>query len=62
MTDATIELLTPFKDLVLAIRADNDKEFSYHKDVSQSLECGYFYADQFCSWQGGLNEKTNGLF
>ncbi|MCK5818972.1 MAG: hypothetical protein KAH18_06890 [Psychromonas sp.] len=34
--------MTPFKYLVVIITADNGKEFAYHKEVSQSLECGYF--------------------
>ena len=41
VTDATIELLAPFKDLVLTITADNGKEFAYHKKVSKKLECDY---------------------
>ena len=41
MTDATFELLAPFKDLVLTITADNGKEFAYHKKVSKKLECDY---------------------
>lgn len=61
VTDATVELLTPFKDLVLTITADNGKEFAYHKEVSKELECSYFFADPYCSWQRGLNENTNGL-
>ena len=61
VTDATIELLAPFKDLVLTITADNGKEFAYHKEVSKKLECDYFFADPYCSWQRGLNENTNGL-
>jgi IS30 family transposase len=61
VTDATIELLTPFKSSVLSITADNGKEFAYHKEVSTSLSCDYFFADPYCSWQRGLNENTNGL-
>ena len=49
VTDATIELLAPFMDLVLTITADNGKEFAYHKEVSKKLECDYFFADPYCS-------------
>ena len=59
MTLETIELLTPFKDLVLTITTDNGKEFSYHKEVSESLECDCFFTDPYCSWQRRLNENTN---
>ena len=61
VTDATIELLTPFKDCVLTITADNGKEFAYHQEVSNGLGCDYYFADPYCSWQRGLNENTNGL-
>ncbi|MCK5819961.1 MAG: IS30 family transposase [Psychromonas sp.] len=61
VTDATIELWAPFKYLVLTVTADNAKEFAYHKEVSGSLKCDYFFADPYCSWQRGLNENTNGL-
>ena len=61
VTDATVELLAPFKKSVLTITADNGKEFAYHKEVSKELDCGYYFADPYCSWQRGLNENTNGL-
>lgn len=61
VTDATIRLLTPFKDVVLTITADNGKEFAYHKEVAKELTCDVFFADPYCSWQRGLNENTNGL-
>ncbi len=61
VTTATIELLTPYKEAVLTITADNGKEFAYHEEVSEVLECGYYFADPYCSWQRGLNENTNGL-
>jgi len=61
VTDATIELLAPFKDVVLTITADNGKEFTYHKEVAKELSCDVFFADPSCSWQRGLNENTNGL-
>ena len=61
VTVATIELLTPYKESVLTITADNGKEFAYHEEVCEALKCGYYFADPYCSWQRGLNENTNGL-
>ena len=61
VTAATIELLTPYKESVLTITADNGKEFAYHEEVSEALKCGYYFADPYGSWQRGLNENTNGL-
>jgi IS30 family transposase len=61
VTAATIALLEPFKDAVLTITADNGKEFAYHEKMTESLKCGVYFADPYCSWQRGLNENTNGL-
>jgi IS30 family transposase len=61
VTEATIELLMPFKDVVLSITADNGKEFAYHKMMSELLEAPVYFFDPYCSWQRGLNENTNGL-
>ncbi len=38
VTKATIALLTPLKDRVHTITADNDKEFAYHEQISESLK------------------------
>ena len=58
---ATIELLRPYKDLVFTITADNGKEFACHEKVSKALECDYYFAHPYSSWERGLNENTNGL-
>jgi IS30 family transposase len=61
VTAATITLLTPFKDLVQSITADNGKEFAYHEAISESLGCDFYFAHPYHSWERGLNENTNGL-
>ncbi|MEY8204403.1 MAG: IS30 family transposase [Bermanella sp.] len=61
VTAATITLLTPFKDAVLTITADNGKEFAYHEEMTEALGAKVYFADPYCSWQRGLNENTNGL-
>jgi len=58
---ATIELLRPYKDLVLTITVDNGKEFTYHEKVAKVLECDYYFAHSYSSWERGLNENTNGV-
>lgn len=58
---ATIALLTPFKDMVFTITADNGKEFAYHELITQALDAQVYFADPYSSWQRGLNENTNGL-
>ena len=61
VTRATIALLTPFKSLVLSITADNGKEFAYHERISAALDCAFYFAHPYSSWQRGSNENTNGL-
>jgi len=58
---ATIELLRPYKDWVFTITADRGKEFAFHVEVSRALECDYYFAHPYSSWERGLNENTNGL-
>ncbi|MFT6917165.1 MAG: IS30 family transposase [Motiliproteus sp.] len=58
---ATIALLLPFKKAVLTIIADNGKEFSYHENMTAAVNAQVYFADPYCSWQGGLNENINGL-
>lgn len=61
VTEATIALLAPLRDLVLTITADNGKEFSGHEIIAKALNCDVYFADPYSSWQRGLNENTNGL-
>lgn len=61
VTCAAITLLTPFKSLVRSITADNGKEFAYHERISAALNCAFYFAHPYSSWERGLNENTNGL-
>jgi IS30 family transposase len=61
VTQATIALLTPFKDVVHTITADNGKEFAYHEKISEELSADVCFAHPYSSWERGLNENTNGL-
>jgi len=61
VTKAIIELLYPIKHMVHTITADNGKEFSYHKEVTEALDIKFYFCDPYSSWQRGLNEHTNGL-
>jgi transposase, IS30 family len=58
---ATLALLMPFKGLVHTITSDNGKEFAYHEQIAASLECDFYFAHPYHSWERGLNENTNGL-
>ncbi len=61
MAAATIELLRPYKERVFTITADRGKEFAFHEKVAKALECDYYFAHPYSSWERGLNENTNGL-
>jgi len=61
VTQATIELLKPYKDLVHTITADSGKEFAYHEQISKALKAKVYFAHPYSSWERGLNENTNGL-
>lgn len=58
---STIELLKPYKDKVFTITSDNGSEFTLHEDIAKELNCDFYFADPYASWQRGLNENTNGL-
>ena len=36
-------------------------EFSNHKNISQVLDCAYYFCHPYSSWKRSLNEYTNGL-
>ena len=49
------------KERVLTLTADNGKEFSKHKLTSSLLDCKYYFAHPYASWERGSNENMNGL-
>ncbi|MHA2219637.1 MAG: IS30 family transposase [Candidatus Hodarchaeales archaeon] len=61
VANAIIRMFKPFKEKVLTITADNGKEFSGHKQISDALDTDFYFADPYSAWQRGLNEHTNGL-
>ena len=61
VTKATIELLTPYKERVHTITADNGKEFANHKEIAEKLVAKVYFARPYHSWERGLNENSNGL-
>jgi len=54
-------ILLPFKDTIHTITSDNGFEFSNHKNISEYLDCDYYFCHPYSSWERGLNEYTNGL-
>jgi IS30 family transposase len=43
------------------LTVDNGKEFAGHQSLSQALAIDIYFAHPYRSWEGGLNEHTNGL-
>lgn len=46
---------------VHTITSDNGKEFGNHANIAQELNCNFFFANAYSSWERGTNENTNGL-
>lgn len=61
VTSALIKMLSPIQCILKTITSDNGKEFAYHKQVSQTLNTNFYFANPYHSWERGLNEHTNGL-
>jgi IS30 family transposase len=61
VSEALIDMLSPFKDKVLTITIDNGKEFSMHKEIAKALQADVYFAHPYRAWERGLNENTNGL-
>ena len=53
--------MTPVRELVHTITADNGKGFAMHKQISNALDTDVYFAHPYHAWERGLNENTNGL-
>jgi len=58
---ALIDMLSPFKELVHTITADNSKEFAEYEKIAAALNAKFYSAHPYSSWERGFNENTNGL-
>ena len=57
---AIIKALTPYRRWVHTITSDNGKEFADHKEIAQNLDCEFYFAHPYHSWERGRNENSNG--
>ena len=57
--DAIVKALSPIREFVHTLTADNGKEFAHHKRISKELEASMYFATPYHSWERGLNEHTN---
>ncbi len=53
--------LKPLNSRVKTLTVDNGKEFADHQAIDQALGIQTYFADPYCSWQRGSNDKFNGL-
>ncbi len=37
------------------------KEFGNHEEIEKGLQCSFYFAHAYSSWERGTNENTNGL-
>lgn len=56
-----VKMLLPYKQNVLTITSDNGSEFAMHKTISKKLDCQFYFAHPYASWERGLSEYTNKL-
>ncbi len=61
VTDAMLSLFGPVKHFVNTITFDNGKEFAYHEEVAETIQCETYFAKPYHSWERGQNENANGL-
>jgi len=61
VSQAIIRLLRPFKERVKTLTFDNGSEFVTHERIARALEATTYFAHPYSSWEGGINENTNGL-
>ena len=54
-------MLIPDKEDVQTITADKGREFANHEEIAKALEAEVYFAHPYSSWEGGANEKANGL-
>jgi len=61
LTEKTIEIMMPVKNMMHTITADNGKEFAGHEKIAKELDIDIYFAKPYHSWERGANENTNGL-
>lgn len=59
--DAMKRLLHSISGKVHTITSDNGKEFGNHEKIAKGLNCNFYFAHAYSSWERGTNENTNGL-
>lgn len=55
------EMLEEWIPYINTITADNGKEFTEHKKVSEGCHVDFYFANPYSPWERGANENLNGL-
>ena len=55
------EMLEDWIPFINTITADNGKEFSEHKKISEQCQIDFYFANPYSPWERGANENLNGL-
>lgn len=61
LAKVVIDMMLPYKDSVLSITSDNGSEFAQHQFIAKKLNCEFFFAHPYASWERGLSEYSNKL-
>jgi len=61
VTQAIITMLSPYVDELHTITFDKGKEFTYHKQIAETLDVKTYFTHPYQSWKCGLNENYNEL-
>ncbi len=56
-----IELIRKAKLPFKTITADNGTEFHQYQHIEEAVNCLFYFANPYHSWERGTNENTNGL-
>lgn len=62
-SDELIDVLKDFAriGILKTITADNGLQFAAHEKVADALDCDFYFARPYHSWERGSNENFNGL-
>ena len=61
VTEAFVKLAGSLPFAIASLTADNGTEFADFNRIKELLNCDFFFAHPYSSWERGLNENTNGL-
>lgn len=61
LAKVVVDMMLPYKEYVHSITSDNGSEFAKHQVIAKKLNCLFFFAHPYASWERGLSEYSNKL-